>query len=41
MKRTNSLKLYSSICSISERAEAEGEEASYEDHISYLKELQE
>jgi hypothetical protein len=34
-------KLYSSICAISGRAEAEGEEASYEDHLSYLEELQE
>jgi hypothetical protein len=34
-------KLYSSICSISGRAEAEGEEGSYKDHLSYFKELQE
>jgi hypothetical protein len=34
-------KLYSSICSISGRAEAEGEEASYEYHLSCLEELQE
>jgi hypothetical protein len=31
--------LYSSIRSISGRAEAEGEEGSYEDHLSYLEEL--
>jgi hypothetical protein len=34
-------KLYSSICSISERAEAEGEEGSYENHLSCLEEQQE
>jgi hypothetical protein len=34
-------KLYSSIRSISERAKVEGEEASYEDHISCLDKLQE
>jgi hypothetical protein len=41
MKRTNSSKLYSSIHSISGRAEAEGEEGNYEDHLSCLEELQE
>jgi hypothetical protein len=35
MKRTNSSK------TLSERAEAEGEEGSYEDHLSYLEEVQE
>jgi hypothetical protein len=34
-------KLYSSIRSISERAEAEGEEGSYENHLSCLEEQQE
>jgi hypothetical protein len=33
-------KLYSSICSISERAEVEGEKGSYEDHLSCLEDLQ-
>jgi hypothetical protein len=41
MKKINSSKLYSSICSISERAEAEGEEDSYKDHLSCLEGLQE
>jgi hypothetical protein len=34
-------KLYSGIRLIFERAEAEGEEGSYEDHLSCLEELQE
>jgi hypothetical protein len=34
-------KLYSNICSISERGEVEGEEDSYEDNLSCLEELQE
>jgi hypothetical protein len=42
MKRMNSSKkMYSSICSISGRAEAEGEEGSYEDYLSFLEGLQE
>jgi hypothetical protein len=34
-------KLYSSICSKSGTDETEGEEASYEDHLSCLEELEE
>jgi hypothetical protein len=41
MNRINSSKLYPSIHSISERAEAEGKEGSYEDHLSCLEDLQE
>jgi hypothetical protein len=40
MKRRSVQKHYSSICLISGRAEAEGEEGSYENHLSCLEELQ-